>query len=58
MSTKMGRPIKSDAPKQERIGIRLTTEEKQKIVSSAEKEKKSCSDFILDAVWEHIRNMG
>ena len=58
MSTKMGRPIKGDVPKKERIGIRLTAEEKEKIISFAEKEKKSCSDFILDAVWEHIEKQG
>lgn len=54
----MGRPIKGDVPKKERIGIRLTAEEKEKIISFAEKEKKSCSDFILDAVWEHIEKQG
>ena len=58
MGTKMGRPIKGDVPKDERIGLRISKEEKEKILLYAEKECKSCSEFILDAVWEYIKRLG
>lgn len=43
---KMGRPF-MDNPKSEQIHIRVTKEQKEKIVSLAEKNRLSVSEFII-----------
>lgn len=47
--TKMGRP-KTDNPKTERLFIRVTKQQKEKIFKIAEKKGKTVTDLILDAI--------
>ena len=50
MSAKMGRPIKGENPRNERLNLRLSLEEKEMITETAEKNNMPVVDLVVEAV--------
>ncbi len=50
MSAKMGRPLKGEQPRNERLNLRLSSEEKELITETAEKNNMPVVDLVIEAV--------
>ena len=54
MSAKMGRPLKGETPRNERLNLRLSLEEKEMIIATAEANEMAVVDLVVEAVKGYV----
>lgn len=54
MSAKMGRPLKGESPRNERLNLRLSLEEKEMIIATAEANEMAVVDLVVEAVKGYV----